>query len=82
MPSVNKQNGGSIATTEQMDNTRLKERKTLQCNANIANILRDCRKKKCQKEDLEGCGAVSLAEILGHFYCDARKPDGGKYKIS
>ena len=70
-------------TTEQMDNKRLKvnSENTLRCNAKAANILRDYLTEMCQIEDFEGCDAVSLAEILGHFYCDARKPDGGNTRL-
>jgi hypothetical protein len=69
-------------TDPQIDQKRLKvnSENTLRCNAKAAKILRDYLKEKSQNEEFETFDAVGLSEVLGHFYCDARKPDGEKYK--
>ncbi|XP_048771872.2 uncharacterized protein LOC125677743 [Ostrea edulis] len=71
-------------TATQIDEKRLKvnSEKTRRCNAKAAKILRDYLKEQGQNEEFEAYDTVGLSEVLGHFYCDARKPDGEKYKTS
>jgi hypothetical protein len=71
-------------TDPEIDQKRLKVNSdnTLRCNAKAAKILGDYLKEKSQNEEFETFDEVGLSEALGHFYCDARKPDGEKYKTS
>jgi hypothetical protein len=55
---------------------------TTKANKRAATALRDYLKENSQNTNFEALDANALAEVLGHFYLDARKVDGKHYKSS
>jgi hypothetical protein len=53
---------------------------TLKANRRAANALREYLRETKQNTKFEDMESTALAEVLGHFYMDARKPDGERYK--
>lgn len=71
-------------TVEEVQQKRFKvnSSNTIKCNNTAPNVLREYFKEKGQDSNFESFDVVQLNEILGHFYIDARKPDGEKYKTT
>lgn len=62
-------------------NQSINSRNTLKANRKAANTLREYLKEKEMDTDFVKFSETQLAEILSHFYMDARRPDGEHYKI-
>lgn len=65
-------------TTKEVQRNRLKVNfsSTIKCNNKAVNILRDHLKEKGQVSNFKSFDPEQLNKVLGHFYIDARKPDG------
>lgn len=55
---------------------------TIQYNNKAVNILRENLKERGQVSNFESFDSEQLNELLRHFYIDARKPAGEKYKTT